>query len=172
MVAARSIINKGCEVCPTNEDVWLEAARLHIPKNAKVGYLPNLQVFTHFLCSPLVCRPSWPKQSSICRPASRFGCAPAIWRKKSNLRRFVHRSPTVHIALPLSISLISLPLFRSSFLRCCCLPIVVLDFFFLGLVRSFLCRTRVAASLFGLFVLLSLASDPLEPHTGCVASCA
>jgi len=32
---ARAIIMKGCEMCPTNEDVWLEAARLHTPKQAK-----------------------------------------------------------------------------------------------------------------------------------------
>ena len=30
MVHARKIIKKGCEVCPTNEDIWLEAARLHV----------------------------------------------------------------------------------------------------------------------------------------------
>eukprot|EP00823_Brevimastigomonas_motovehiculus_P003452 TRINITY_DN2105_c0_g1_i1.p1 TRINITY_DN2105_c0_g1~~TRINITY_DN2105_c0_g1_i1.p1 ORF type:complete len:949 (+),score=251.05 TRINITY_DN2105_c0_g1_i1:394-2847(+) len=35
LVAARELIQKGCEACPTNEDVWLEAARLQTPKNAK-----------------------------------------------------------------------------------------------------------------------------------------
>jgi pre-mRNA-processing factor 6 len=30
MVAARKIIKLGCERCPTSEDVWLEAARLHV----------------------------------------------------------------------------------------------------------------------------------------------
>lgn len=30
MVAARKIIKMGCEKCPTSEDVWLEAARLHV----------------------------------------------------------------------------------------------------------------------------------------------
>ena len=30
MVAARKLIKTGCEHCPTNEDVWLEAARLHV----------------------------------------------------------------------------------------------------------------------------------------------
>ena len=26
---------RGCELCPTSEDVWLEAARLQTPENAK-----------------------------------------------------------------------------------------------------------------------------------------
>ena len=30
MVAARKIIKQGCEQCPKSEDVWLEAARLHV----------------------------------------------------------------------------------------------------------------------------------------------
>eukprot|EP00899_Mesostigma_viride_P008244 jgi/Mesvir1/17420/Mv08704-RA.1 len=33
--AARSLITKGCEECPTSEDVWLEASRLQTPENAK-----------------------------------------------------------------------------------------------------------------------------------------
>jgi pre-mRNA-processing factor 6 len=32
---ARKLIQEGCEACPTNEDVWLEAARLHPPDMAK-----------------------------------------------------------------------------------------------------------------------------------------
>ncbi|OQR95491.1 pre-mRNA-processing factor [Thraustotheca clavata] len=35
LVQARSIIAQGCESCPTSEDVWLEAARLQTPENAK-----------------------------------------------------------------------------------------------------------------------------------------
>jgi hypothetical protein len=35
MVAARKIILSGCEACPDAEDVWLEAARLRSPENAK-----------------------------------------------------------------------------------------------------------------------------------------
>ena len=35
LAIARQVIMKGCEVCSTNEDVWLEAARLHNPRNAK-----------------------------------------------------------------------------------------------------------------------------------------
>ena len=30
MVAARKTIMQGCEMCPKSEDVWLEAARLHV----------------------------------------------------------------------------------------------------------------------------------------------
>ncbi|EDQ91448.1 uncharacterized protein MONBRDRAFT_14895 [Monosiga brevicollis MX1] len=33
--AARNMIFKGCEHCPKNEDVWLEAVRLQPPQNAK-----------------------------------------------------------------------------------------------------------------------------------------
>ncbi|KAJ3368954.1 hypothetical protein HDU91_000174 [Kappamyces sp. JEL0680] len=36
MAAARDIIGKGCEECPKDEDVWLEAARLNPPDTAKV----------------------------------------------------------------------------------------------------------------------------------------
>jgi len=35
LAQARSIIMKGCETCPTSEDVWLEAASLHPPKQAR-----------------------------------------------------------------------------------------------------------------------------------------
>ena len=30
MVHARKLIKQGCEHCPKNEDIWLEAARLHV----------------------------------------------------------------------------------------------------------------------------------------------
>lgn len=36
MSAARDIIAKGCEECPKNEDVWIEAARLNTPETAKI----------------------------------------------------------------------------------------------------------------------------------------
>ncbi|KAI7853184.1 PRP1 splicing factor, N-terminal-domain-containing protein [Circinella umbellata] len=36
IVQARSIIAKGCEHCPTNEDVWLENASLNTVENAKI----------------------------------------------------------------------------------------------------------------------------------------
>lgn len=35
LVAARKIIEIGCQKCPKSEDVWLEAARLNTPENAK-----------------------------------------------------------------------------------------------------------------------------------------
>ena len=44
---ARTFAQKGCDECPKNEDVWLEAARLNTPENAKailargVQSLPN-----------------------------------------------------------------------------------------------------------------------------------
>ena len=33
MQAARNIIMRGCEVCPKNEDVWIEAVRLQVCGN-------------------------------------------------------------------------------------------------------------------------------------------
>ncbi|KAJ6619458.1 PRP1 splicing factor, N-terminal-domain-containing protein [Mycena sp. CBHHK59/15] len=36
IVAARKLINAGCQQCPTSEEVWLEAARLHNNNDAKV----------------------------------------------------------------------------------------------------------------------------------------
>lgn len=45
MVAARKLIKAGCEHCPKSEDVWLEAARLHVSgiqiSNAKLCLLEN-----------------------------------------------------------------------------------------------------------------------------------
>lgn len=42
MVAARKLIKAGCEHCAKSEDVWLEAARLH------VSYLPSMNAsFVH-----------------------------------------------------------------------------------------------------------------------------
>ena len=35
MPEARKLIMKGCDLCPTSEDVWLEAARLQTPEHAK-----------------------------------------------------------------------------------------------------------------------------------------
>jgi pre-mRNA-processing factor 6 len=35
LVAARKVIELGCQNCPKSEDVWLEAARLNTPENAK-----------------------------------------------------------------------------------------------------------------------------------------
>lgn len=36
LLGARELIAKGCEECPKSEDVWLEAARLNTPENAKI----------------------------------------------------------------------------------------------------------------------------------------
>jgi pre-mRNA-processing factor 6 len=36
IVAARNVIRRGCELCPKNEDVWLESIRLEDNNNAKV----------------------------------------------------------------------------------------------------------------------------------------
>ena len=36
MGPARSVISRGCEYCPKNEDVWLEALRLNETTNAKI----------------------------------------------------------------------------------------------------------------------------------------
>lgn len=36
LVTARELVAKGCDECPKSEDVWLEAARLNTPENAKI----------------------------------------------------------------------------------------------------------------------------------------
>jgi pre-mRNA-processing factor 6 len=36
VVAARNVIRRGCEMCPKNEDVWLESIRLNDNHNAKI----------------------------------------------------------------------------------------------------------------------------------------
>jgi pre-mRNA-processing factor 6 len=35
LAAARAVIMKGCELCPTNPDVWMEAAKMQTHRNAK-----------------------------------------------------------------------------------------------------------------------------------------
>lgn len=35
LVAARAIIMKGCDICPTSADVWMEAAKMQTPRNAR-----------------------------------------------------------------------------------------------------------------------------------------
>ncbi|KAG2489786.1 hypothetical protein HYH03_011736 [Edaphochlamys debaryana] len=35
LVDARKLVMQGCELCPNSEDIWLEAARLQTPDNAK-----------------------------------------------------------------------------------------------------------------------------------------
>jgi pre-mRNA-processing factor 6 len=49
--AARNLIMKGCEVCPKSEDVWLEAARLQPPEEAKkvtVGHRTSRVLLIYF----------------------------------------------------------------------------------------------------------------------------
>ncbi len=41
--AARKLIQEGCEICSNDEDVWLEAARLHPPEMAKTIYASAIQ---------------------------------------------------------------------------------------------------------------------------------
>ena len=41
--AARKLIQEGCEMCSTDEDVWMEAARLHPPQMAKTIYASAIQ---------------------------------------------------------------------------------------------------------------------------------
>ena len=33
---ARRVVRQGCDMCPGDEDVWLEAARLSTPANARI----------------------------------------------------------------------------------------------------------------------------------------
>ena len=42
MVAARKLIKAGCEHCPKSEDVWLEAARLHVSGIRILNVAPRL----------------------------------------------------------------------------------------------------------------------------------
>ena len=44
MQAARNIITKGTEVCPNNEDLWLEATRLQV---SLMGIIKNLFMYFH-----------------------------------------------------------------------------------------------------------------------------
>jgi pre-mRNA-processing factor 6 len=46
MVAARKLIKAGCDLCPKSEDIWLEAARLHV--SAAIG---AMRLFSPF-CEP------------------------------------------------------------------------------------------------------------------------
>lgn len=46
VATARKLITQACQICPESEDVWIEAARLHTPENAKV----ILAKFFFFVC--------------------------------------------------------------------------------------------------------------------------
>jgi pre-mRNA-processing factor 6 len=43
ITTARKIMLRGCAACPKNDDVWLEAARLHSPDNAKIIFARAVQ---------------------------------------------------------------------------------------------------------------------------------
>ena len=47
--AARQLIRRRCEECPKNEDVWLEACRLVIPREAKVELARSVKSFPTFV---------------------------------------------------------------------------------------------------------------------------
>lgn len=46
LIQARKIIAQGCEHCPDQEDVWLEAARLHNPQDAKIVFAKAVRQLT------------------------------------------------------------------------------------------------------------------------------
>jgi pre-mRNA-processing factor 6 len=62
LVAARKTIKQGCEICPDNEDVWLEASRLQTPDNARsvlanaVRHLPGSVKVSRKVSNQLLCR--------------------------------------------------------------------------------------------------------------------
>ena len=35
LAEARQLLQRGCELCPTSEDIWLESARLQSPENGR-----------------------------------------------------------------------------------------------------------------------------------------
>ena len=45
MVAARKLIRLGTENCPKSEDVWLEAARLHVRILSLLGFIRSFSCF-------------------------------------------------------------------------------------------------------------------------------
>lgn len=81
---ARKLIMKGCELCPSSEDVWLEAARLQTPDHAKAllarGVAANPTSIKLWMQVWRPCPPgtlSWQsnRQSCYClAPACSAGC--------------------------------------------------------------------------------------------------
>jgi pre-mRNA-processing factor 6 len=49
MVAARKLIKAGCEQCPKSEDVWLEAARLHVGFFVSYFYYYRMRLLMDFV---------------------------------------------------------------------------------------------------------------------------
>eukprot|EP00516_Mucochytrium_quahogii_P003871 CAMPEP_0203754038 /NCGR_PEP_ID=MMETSP0098-20131031/7700_1 /ASSEMBLY_ACC=CAM_ASM_000208 /TAXON_ID=96639 /ORGANISM=" , Strain NY0313808BC1" /LENGTH=862 /DNA_ID=CAMNT_0050644885 /DNA_START=361 /DNA_END=2946 /DNA_ORIENTATION=- len=79
LLEARRIISSGCTACPTNEDVWVEAARLNSASNARVileNALRNL-----------------PKSVSIWLKAADLESS-SVERKKRVLRRALEEVPS------------------------------------------------------------------------------
>ena len=54
ILQARKLIQEGCEVCPNNEDVWLEAARLHTPEMVSIIVLSLLITYNIILTLRLI----------------------------------------------------------------------------------------------------------------------
>ena len=76
MVAARKLIKAGCEQCPKSEDVWLEAARLHV---SKIPFASTVSEYGSFLCRIMTMRRSyWPTLYSMSARVSKFGWLPQI----------------------------------------------------------------------------------------------
>ena len=70
MVAARKIVKQGCEQCPKSEDVWLEAARLHVRIFHYIFFFFSLTVD---LRTMTMRRWYWRMLSSTLGRVSRFG---------------------------------------------------------------------------------------------------
>lgn len=81
MVAARKLIKAGCEQCPKSEDVWLEAARLHVRFNAN---LPLARCNTNYVHRTMTTpRSSWRMRCSMLDRVSKFGWQRPIWSTTS-----------------------------------------------------------------------------------------
>ena len=79
MVAARKLIKAGCEQCPKSEDVWLEAARLHVRARSRASLVWVLM---------LVTEPRGRENYSCqCRPTRWAKCQDMACRRRSGTRR-------------------------------------------------------------------------------------
>lgn len=77
MVAARKLIKAGCEQCPKSEDVWLEAARLHVrPDNGNHFFSANVRCRTE-----MTPRLFLQMQFNMSSKASKFGLLLPTWNK-------------------------------------------------------------------------------------------
>lgn len=92
MVAARKIIQEGCENCPKSEEVWREAARLNVRassvismyQDAEVGFerrhkrTPRLSSQMLFRICLRASTSGWTQQISSKRPAQRSECCAKV----------------------------------------------------------------------------------------------